>query len=423
MKVWLLAITEILPTDAGNQRQFRGGTLAKMLAAQGHQVTWWASSTNHFTKTMRVKEDTDIALEPNLKLKILRAPHYTRNISVRRMIHHSWIAKKFKRLALKEEKPDIIISFLPIIELCSEACDFGKKYNIPVVIDIKDMWPDIFLDLAPRFLRPLAKFLLKPLYKKLYNSIDKATALFGITDGAIKWALSHSTRKRSSYDKAFHLAYSQVDPTPEEQKEANSFWDHLGVSNENKFNVIYIGNLNKRCDLSIMVEAARLTPPHLKDKIQFIFCGRGEGEKRLQELSKDIPNIIMVGWVDKPSIWTLLRRVNLGIIPYPNSFDFQLSIPNKVIEYWSTGLPVVSTIFGELSSFIEKNHVGLTSERTPEDLMKKIVDLYENSDLRQEMSKNALTVFNDFSAEKVYSAYINQLKLIVESQKNLKNRI
>ena len=41
-------------------------------------------------------------------------------------------------------KPDIIVVSLPTIEFSYEACRYGEKNNVPVIVDVRDLWPDSF---------------------------------------------------------------------------------------------------------------------------------------------------------------------------------------------------------------------------------------------------------------------------------------
>ena len=56
-------------------------------------------------------------------------------------------------VTLKEILPDLILSSIPTSELSLEATKLGKKNNIPVILDIRDLWPDVFLDVLPNFFR------------------------------------------------------------------------------------------------------------------------------------------------------------------------------------------------------------------------------------------------------------------------------
>ena len=44
---------------------------------------------------------------------------------------------------LKEKVPDLIVISMPPIDGAVALMKFAKKNNIKVVLDIRDMWPDI----------------------------------------------------------------------------------------------------------------------------------------------------------------------------------------------------------------------------------------------------------------------------------------
>ena len=70
-----------------------------------------------------------------------------------RILDNNLVAAKFKNLASKEKiLPDLILSSIPTSELSLEATKLGRKNNIPVILDIRDLWPDVFLDVLPKFL-------------------------------------------------------------------------------------------------------------------------------------------------------------------------------------------------------------------------------------------------------------------------------
>ena len=66
------------------------------------------------------------------------------------------IGCKFYKYAQEEVKPDIILSSLPTLKLSLSAVEYGKKMNIPLVLDMRDMWPDVFLDYIPSWAKGMA---------------------------------------------------------------------------------------------------------------------------------------------------------------------------------------------------------------------------------------------------------------------------
>jgi hypothetical protein len=49
MNIWLVQTGELLPLDEG-VKKMRIALLADILVERGHNVFWWASAFDHFTK-------------------------------------------------------------------------------------------------------------------------------------------------------------------------------------------------------------------------------------------------------------------------------------------------------------------------------------------------------------------------------------
>ena len=172
MKVWLIQTGEPLPIDGENIRLFRAGMLAQLLASRGHSVVWWTSTFDHFTKKQRFRKDTVVDMSDRLRLRLLHGMPYKKNISLRRIANHRAIAKRFSKSAKREKKPDIILSSIPPIMPCVQAVKYGKKNDLPVVVETRDLWPDLFVDLFPGWTRWLFRIVLLPVYsyvKKAYR--------------------------------------------------------------------------------------------------------------------------------------------------------------------------------------------------------------------------------------------------------------
>ncbi|MCP2830399.1 glycosyltransferase WbuB, partial [Salmonella enterica subsp. enterica serovar Typhimurium] len=80
------AVGEPLPIEQSNERLLRAGILSNMLAARGHQVTWWTSTFLHMKKRHLFDTDQVVELRPGLRLRLLHGTGYTRNVSLQRLI-------------------------------------------------------------------------------------------------------------------------------------------------------------------------------------------------------------------------------------------------------------------------------------------------------------------------------------------------
>ena len=418
MRIWLITVGEPLPTD-GAERLLRAGILAEMLSAKGHDVVFWTSTFDHTKKKQRFTENTEIQIKKNYKIILLKSSPYKSNISISRIISHKNSAAQFANLSLTEKKPDIILASYPTIELCVQAVRYGEKFHVPVVIDSRDMWPDIFLNLAPGFLKPLARLILHPMFSGAKEVFGKADALFGITNGYVSWALGYAGRKKNKFDSEFPLAYDDKIPDKKMIKEAYSFWKNFGISNSSKtFVVSFFGTVGRQFELETVIKAAKILQDE-KVNIKFVICGSGEMLDNCKNMASGLNNIIFPGWINSAQIWTLLRMSKAGLAPYKSTTDFIISYPNKSIEYMSAGLPVISSLKGSLEDLLNKNEAGVTYQNNNvSDFIRKLMNLYDNPVLLKKMSKNSLKLYREkFIAKNVYGNMIDRLIEIAEKYK------
>src|SRR3954467_2369609 len=156
MKVWLITLGEPLPIDGSHARLLRTGFLARALSARGHNVSWFSNRFDHFAKTHR-EGPTIRETAPNERLILLESRGYDSNVSLSRYLDHRDVVKDFERQAALLPIPDVIVASMPTVDLCEAAVSFAAMHSIPVVVDIRDLWPDSFWDLVPRILRPIVK--------------------------------------------------------------------------------------------------------------------------------------------------------------------------------------------------------------------------------------------------------------------------
>lgn len=419
MRVWLITVGEPLPTDGANDRLLRTGTLADLLVARGHEVIWWTSTFDHARKRQRFNTNTSIAVNGRFQINLLHSIRYQKNVSLWRLINHYGIARNFWRLARSESQPDIIVCSLPTLELSLAAAKYGAQKRVPVVLDIRDLWPDTFLEIIPSWGRWPVRLALSPLYKVLGSACSGAAAITGITASFVEWGIGYAKRGRTRYDRDFPLGYSETVPTEEAVMKVERFWKERGVSKENcKFIVCFVGTMGRQFDLETVIEAARRLESEGR-RFQFILCGSGDNLSFYKHLGEGCENIVFPGWVGAVEIWTLMRMSAVGLAPYRSSGSFMASIPNKPIEYLSAGIPVVSSLKGTLEELLSSRDCGITyANGDADELVNILNDLYDHPERCNALSANAYRLYRErFIAEKVYGEMIDYLEELVGVQR------
>jgi glycosyltransferase involved in cell wall biosynthesis len=420
MRIWCIQIGEPLPIDHQKGRLWRIGLLSKTLIGRGHQVTWWTSTFFHSHKVHRYDKDTFLDYEDHYRIILLYGRSYTKNISIRRILNHRTIAGKFLSYARNEAKPDIILCGLPTLEFCAAATKYGNENNIPVVIDIRDMWPDIMLDIFPVWAKPIGRLLLNPLFQSVKKSCRLATAISGMSHAFVQKGLSHAERDKTKLDQDFPFGYPEEPIDDFSFHQALEFWKKYGVNqHDNRFIVCFFGILGKRIELQTLIQAAREVQTSGRSFL-FVICGKGSMSERCKKWALGGTNIIFPGWIGYSEIKTLMKVASVGVLPYPSTQDFSASIPNKVIEYFSGGLPVLSSVQGVLQELLSVYKCGVTYENKNIRQLSEILNyLYDNPERLSELSQNATKLFEQkYTAQSVYTMMSAHLENIIVKYKD-----
>lgn len=412
MLVWLLSQGEMLPVQAG-ARRMRAGMLAAALARCGHSVVWWASTFSHQRKELIYCRDTEVDVEPFLKLKLIHAGSYRRNVSVGRYRHHRVLGDKFRQQADRMEAPDVIVSAFPIIHLAYEAVRYARTREIPVVVDIRDLWPDTYIDKCPRFLSGVIRWLLARDVARTRELLRDADSLVAISQGCLNWGLRYAARERAAADRVFYTGYPEADVGGHE---VSGRIRSLQLATKGKVVFTFVGSFGHSYELDLICAAARRVAQRRLDKIRFVLAGDGQQTLAIKRRARSLPNLSLTGWLDSHEIRDLLAVSDVGLVPCSSVVD---AMPNKAFEYLSAALPILSSLEGEMERIIATNDVGFSYRCGDlEGLCEVVVKLACDDTLRQRQSRNARDLFvRQFRADTIYDAYAIHVEEMAEKKK------
>ena len=187
LSVWLVNPFDDIPGEG--LPPLRYWTLARVLAARGHDVIWWTATWSHRRKAIRsaplgIREDEGFAV------RLVAVRPYEKNVSLARIGSHRDFGKTFERLANESvssgqlERPDIILASLPPLDSPEAAARLAKKLDATFVLDLMDVWPETFDRLlpGPGFLKRLiAPFMLGGMLKRRQALVAAADAVSAAT--------------------------------------------------------------------------------------------------------------------------------------------------------------------------------------------------------------------------------------------------
>ncbi|KAA9013823.1 glycosyltransferase [Niallia endozanthoxylica] len=393
MKVWIVSDGEPLPVDGENTRLRRMGNLANYLSDKGHTVTWFAKTFDHHKKKQRADKDVKISVRPNYTLNLSYVEGYKKNVSIGRLLSRYKTAERINSKFFETEKPDIIIATMAHVDLTNYACEYGLKYDVPVVVDVRDLWPAFIGDMV----KPIMRKILIPYIKyhelKLSKMMKKAYAIIGLSDYFLEYGLKYAKRARKTEDTVIPIGYPNYDYTNFRGR-INGYWNGL---NDNDFIIACTGTFSQQFDYSSVIEASRLLEG--QDDIKFVLCGTGVQFDSIK--NRVGANVIMPGWVEKEQISSLLINSKVGLIPYIDGINYRGNTPNKFGEYLSANLPILVSVTGSMEKLLKENKCGYFYSNG-KDLAEKILDYRNNSQKQRADSKNSRTLYERmFNGDKV----------------------
>jgi glycosyltransferase involved in cell wall biosynthesis len=401
-------VGEPLPTD-DTERPLRTGLLAAQLVGDGDEVVWWASTFDHNYKKRRFTRSTAISPYAGLQLQLLDGPTYRRNISLSRLRNHRAVAREFARLAPTQARPDAIVCSLPTIELTIAAAQYARETGVPIIFDIRDLHPDVYLDLLPRPLRPVGRALLRPLYRKLRNALRTGASLFAIGPSFLDWGVALAGRSKRATDRVFGFGYPELEVSSDEWDAAGVRLRALGVDPHSQI-VWFLGTFNRWIDLHPVLDAARKLSAD-RTKFQFVISGAGDRQHEWRTSAAGLDNVVFTGWITAPEIKWLSDHAWAALAAYSSRFH---GFGNKVTEYMAAGLPILLSIGGDAAELVKRHQCGEVYAPGSDEPLEHILRRWAtNPAVRNRLATNSRAAYDrHYSAAIVYGEMASHIRAV-----------
>lgn len=400
-----------LPTESGPSRFY---DIARILSENGYQVDLVGARFQHFDKKERETKRLWHREWP-FELYFIDAPHYKKNIDVRRIASNHAAARNVgKFLDMQRGKYDVIYCSIPANNIARTVAEFCQKQNIPLVIDIEDLWPEAMKMVMN--IPIICNILYYPMKRDAEYAYSVADAIVGTSDEYARRAVKYNKRNLSIYTVYVGCDIDCFDDGVEEnekfiRKDSNEFW------------VTYAGSLGKSYDIETLILAGKEILKIGNSTIKIKILGTGPAEERLKELVKKekIINVEFLGYVEYSRMAAYLHQSDVLV----NSFvkNAPQSIVNKVGDYLAAGKPMINTL--ESSEFwnkVERDGFGTNVEPENTDALKNVIlDYFVNRDLCIRQGKAARKIAEEQFARKTsYKKIVDILDEACRSEKRTK---
>lgn len=160
---------------------------------------------------------------------------------------------------------------------------------------------------------------------------------------------------------------------------------------KDKFVVSFIGGIDAVRGIEYLLEAAK----ELYDKIPellILLVGEGNTREILQEKAKSLKinhKVVFEGFKPSSTMQAYIEASQICVIPHVRSEQTDNSSPNKLFQYMYFSKAVISSDCRSLEKLIREENCGLIfKDRDSHDLADKIFQLYQNTDLRNQLGEN-----------------------------------
>ena len=183
----------------------------------------------------------------------------------------------------------------------------------------------------------------------------------------------------------------------------------LPVTSDSRYDhqIIFAGRLSKEKGILTILEMTKKLP----SEIDLVIIGSGPEEDTVLDYEKQFKNIHYLGYQSKDKTIPLIRGSILLIQP-----SFAEGISSTLLEAMACKTPIIATNVGGNKELLGKNNVGILIE--PGDskiLLKKIIELTNDEELRQKISFNAFEEVQKYDWSNIGKRYVDLYHEVLHS--------
>lgn len=277
------------------------------------------------------------------------------------------------------------------IMMADAAIAYKKKHNVPIVMYCLDLWPESLI--AGGIKRD--SYIYKVFHiisRRIYRQMDK---------------IFITSRMFSNYlNSEFDIDLNKVEYLPQY---AEGLFKKIPAREEDGiFNFMFAGNIGSIQSVDTVIKAAE----ELKDEpVRFHIVGSGIELDRIQEMSKNLNNVIFYGRKAVEDMPILYEKADAMLVTLASDPVLSLTLPGKVQSYMAVGKPIIGAIDGETMTIIKEAKCGLCG--AAEDVSKLVENIkmfISNETDRVEMANNSFDYYKEnFDRNKFMDAILNSL--------------
>ncbi len=318
-----------------NHYNVRTGKFVNDYIKKGYDVIYVTSDFDHMTKKRYYFNEYKNS-------KQLHVISYKKNLSISRILSHLMFSYKTFYMLLAC-KPELVYVEVPNNSLVKSSAKYKKINNAEIIVDVFDMWPE---SMPVKTKNMIVNWGFN-IWRNFRNKNLKFADQIWIECDYYRELLSAQNINLPMETKYLTLENAE---TSIETK----------VS-EDEIDLCYLGSINNIIDISLIEKIVSELAKNKRTRIHII----GDGERKdefLEILKQNSIEIIDHGKVyEIDKLQEIFNQCWFGVNVLRE--DLAIGITMKSISYFRGGLPIINTVEGDTSRFVEECNIGINVDR------------------------------------------------------------
>lgn len=336
-------VSQYYPPEIGAP-QARIHETAHAFARRGHRVTVLTGMPSHPTGVVPPRWRGRLASDVREgRVRVARGwslPARSRGALRRTLAHATCAISTLVRGLCGAGGADVVVATSPPLFTGLVGLALARLHRRPFVLDVRDLWPDAFVDLGLAREGPAVAFF-RAIERFLYRHADHVVPVTESFSARIGEAGVEGSR-RTVVRNGVELGRFAGAPEPGDAKRA--------LALDGRFVVLYLGAIGVAHGLDALMPAAAAAPRH----VTFLMVGEGAEKERVAAAARraggDVRFLAGVARERVPAMYAAADVCLVSLRPTPLMETF---LPSKAFEAFGASRAVVAAVAGEAKALLE----------------------------------------------------------------------
>lgn len=351
----------------------------------GHNVYVVAAQPDAKRESFKLKNENGVFVLRVPSYPIRKVSHFRKFASLMLLNKQLWRAIQ---LSIRHINIDLILTHTPPITLSRLLIKLKKRFNAPLYLLLKDIWPQGSVDLNVIRKNGLIWLFLRHHEKQLYKASDHIGCM---SPKGVEYVTKHNQ----------YLNAAALEVCPNSIKPTNHFNDFSNRKIREKYKIpmdacifMFSGNLGIGHGLHFLVDVIKKLRNY--PKAFFLIGGNGTQFDYLKkEFKKEsIENGLLYNWLPDDDFIQLITASDVGLILL---YKYTVpQFPSRLLTYLDNSKPVLCAInqHTDMGKIIQEYNCGFSTEHgNYTEFIQYIKLLSESKELRTELGKNGRKLF------------------------------